>query len=115
MFVMEALNMNQYLCKILVKRSMAMRKKLFFLITLTMVICLGTMVLGAQRQKEVKIYYKCVAIQSGDTLWGIAQKYKTEDQKIEHMIQEIMVLNEMRSENIRSGESLIVPLKKEKM
>ncbi len=102
--------MNQCVCRILLKKSMAIRKNIFCLLTLTTVVGLGTLVMGAQRQKDAEVYYECVTIQSGDTLWEIAQKYKTEDQKIEHMICEIMRINGMRSENIKSGESLIVPI-----
>lgn len=88
------------------------RRKAFLLITLGMILCLGTMALGAQREQTQRVYYEAVFIHSGDTLWQIAKEYKADNEKIEHMISEIMKINGMRSENIISGESLIVPIKK---
>lgn len=88
------------------------RERAFLLITLGMILCLGTMALGAQKEQTREIYYEAVFIHSGDTLWQIAKKYKADNEKIEHMISEIMEINGMRSENIISGESLIVPMKR---
>ena len=104
--------MNRCLQREMVKNSKLIREKIFLVLTMTMIICLGTLAMAAQKGKEEKIYFECVAINNGDSLWKIAQKYKAEDQKIEHMIYEIMEVNGMRSENIRSGDSIIVPVKK---
>lgn len=88
------------------------RGRAFFLLTVSLILCLGTISLGAQKGKEHVVYYENITIHSGDTLWEIAKKYKSEGEKIEHMICEIMELNGMCSENIMSGESLIVPVKR---
>lgn len=103
--------MNQCLQKKMVGKSKKLREKVFLLLTLTLIICLGTLAKGGQKDWNGNVYYESVAIHTGDTLWMIAQEYKAEDQKIEHMISEIMEINGMRSENIRSGESIIVPMK----
>ncbi len=88
------------------------RGKVFFLLTFSLIICLGTITLGAQKGKEHVVYYENITIHSGDTLWEIAKKYKPEGEKIEHMICEIMEVNGMRSENIMSGDCLIVPVER---
>lgn len=103
--------MDQFLMRKIFNKSKKMREKIFLLLTLMLTICLGTLVLGAQREGGTEAYYECVTIHSGDTLWEIAKKYKSDDQKIEQMICDIMKINGMRSENIRSGEGLIVPIK----
>ncbi len=106
--------MNQSTQRKMVRKSKMIREKVFLLLTLAMIICLGTLALGAQKDKSREVYYEKVAIHYGDTLWKIAETYKSEEQKVEHMISQIMELNGMCSENIRSGESIIVPMVKVK-
>ena len=86
-------------------------RRVFFLLVVIMIICLGTITLGAQKGQESVVYYENVTIHSGDTLWEIAKQYKSQEEKIEHMVCEIMEINAMCSENIMSGQSLIVPIK----
>lgn len=106
--------MGKFIEKELVKKSRAIREKIFFLLILGLILYLGTFAMGAQSMRGMEVYYECVLIHSGDTLWEIAQEYKGERQDVEHMIRDIMKVNGMCSENIRAGESLIVPIKKEK-
>lgn len=106
--------MNQYMGREMVKKSRIIREKVFLILIIIMAIYLETIAMGAQVMKEAEVYYECVMIHSGDTLWGIAERYKRENEETERMIYDIMKLNGMRSENIESGESIIVPIKKEK-
>lgn len=51
-----------------------------------------------------------VCIESGDTLWSIAQKYYTDDCKsIQQYIEEIKQSNGLRSDKIHAGAYIIVP------
>ncbi len=93
-----------------VRKSRNIRKNTFVLLTLAMILCLGTFAMAAQTGKQEKTYYESVLICPGDTLWEIAQEYKQEDEKTEHMVKEIMACNHMKTTNIRSGESIIVPV-----
>lgn len=104
--------MSRYLKRNFVSKSKTIREKLFIVLTLTLVLCLGTLAKGGQEDSREKLYFECVVIHTGDTLWEIAREYKAENEKTEHMISWIMEINGMRSENIRSGESIIVPMKK---
>lgn len=99
-------------CCVIEKIMKRIRGKAFLFITMGMILSLGTMALGAQSEQSQQVYYEAVFIHSGDTLWHIAKKYKGDNEKIEHMILKIMKINGMRSENIISGESIIVPIKK---
>lgn len=103
--------MNRCLQRKLIRKSKCIRKKIFLVLTVAMIICLGTLAMAAQSEKKSEVYYESVSIHQGDTLWNIAQKYKSKEQKTEHMIYEIMQINGMCSENIRSGDSIIVPIK----
>lgn len=101
--------MNCYMARKIMKK---IRKKAFLFITMAMILCLGTMVMAAQSEQTNEVYYEAVIVHSGDTLWGIAKKYKDDNENIEHMIYKIMKINGLRSENILSGKSLIVPMKR---
>ncbi|MFV0314728.1 MAG: LysM peptidoglycan-binding domain-containing protein [Anaerotignum sp.] len=86
--------------------------KVVLLLTVVMILWVGPLVLAGQNQSAGDLYYECILIRSGDTIWNIAEEYKYEGQKTEHMVREIMSMNGMVSENIRSGDRIIVPLKK---
>ena len=54
-------------------------------------------------------YYKSIQVQPGDSLWSIAQAYRTEEfPSIYSYIQEIYELNELQSETIWAGSYLMV-------
>lgn len=93
-----------------VRKSRKIRKNTFILLTMALILCLGTFAMGAQTEKEGKIYYESVEIHKGDTIWDIAEEYKTEGKKTERMVQDILELNGMKTTNIQAGESIIVPV-----
>ncbi len=87
-----------------------LRKKTLLPLTLALIFSLGSLVLAGQMEKEQKIYYESVEIHKGDTLWEIAERYKSEREQTEHMIDKIMQCNSMKTANIRYGQKLIVPI-----
>lgn len=55
-------------------------------------------------------YYTSVEVEYGDTLWGIASNYMTEEYRsLQDYIEEIKTLNGLRSDMIRSGQFLVIP------
>ena len=64
-----------------VRKSRKIRKNVFLLLTLALILCLGTFAMGAQKGRETKTYYESVEIQRGDTIWDIAKEYKAEGRK----------------------------------
>jgi len=55
-------------------------------------------------------YYKSIQIESGESLWSIAQKYKTQDFKdISSYIREIKNINNLDSSKIHEGHYLTIP------
>ena len=85
---------------------------MFVLLTMALILCLGTFAMGGQKEVQTKTYYECVEVHKGDTLWEIAEEYKMDGEEIEHMVDAIMELNGMKNANVRSGESIIVPVTK---
>ena len=92
------------------KNNQTLRKKTLIPLTLALIFSLGSLVLAGQKEKEQKIYYECVQIHKGDTLWGIAEKYKAETEETEHMIDKILYCNNMKTTNIQYGQKIIVPI-----
>lgn len=96
----------------IVRKSGKIRKHTFLLLTMALILCLGTFAMGGERDVQTKTYYECIQIEKGDTIWGIAEEYKMDGEKTERMVDAIMELNGMKNANVRSGESIIVPVTK---
>ena len=96
-----------------VRKSRKIRKNVFLLLTLALILCLGTFAMGAQKGGETKTYYKSVVIQKGDTIWDIAKEYKAVGQKTEQLVDAIYEVNGLKTANIRTGENIIVPVTRE--
>lgn len=85
---------------------------MFVVMTMALILCLGTFAMGGQKELQTETYYECVQVEKGDTLWEIAEEYKMDGEKTEHMVEAIQDLNGMKSANIQAGESIIVPVTK---
>lgn len=94
----------------MIRKSCKIRERIFLLLTVALIFCLGTFAMGAQKGTETQTYYESVIISKGDTLWDIAEEYKAEGQKTERMIDTIREINGLKTANIRAGESIIVPI-----
>ena len=65
---------------------------------------------GPKRQESACKYYTSIAIERGDTLWGIASKYMTSEYGgAKEYIREVRALNHMDGDCIREGEYLMIP------
>jgi len=54
-------------------------------------------------------YYKTITIQSGDTLWDIAKEYKAGNyQTTKEYVNELKEMNNLNTDNITSGQKLVV-------
>ena len=53
-------------------------------------------------------YYTSIEIKQGDSLWGIASRYKLESESIADYIDEIIDMNQLSSEQITAGKSLMI-------
>ena len=95
-----------------IRKSRKIRKNTFVLLTMALILCLGTLAMGGEKGVQTETYYECVQVQKGDTLWEIAAEYKMDSADIEQMVDEIMLVNGLKHTNVRAGESIIVPVTK---
>lgn len=67
----------------------------------------------AQSNDEVILYkyYKSVVVEDGDTLWGYAKQYGTNEhhENCGDYIKEVMNMNSLMDDQITSGQYLIIP------
>lgn len=96
--------------RIVVRKSRKIRKHTFVLLTAALILCLGTLAMGGEKGMQTETYYECVEVQKGDTVWKIAEEYKMDGEKTEHMVDSILEINGMKNANVRTGESIIVPV-----
>lgn len=55
-------------------------------------------------------YFKCISIETDDTLWSIADEYITEEySSVQDYIDEVMSINNLNSDKIYSGATLVIP------
>ena len=54
------------------------------------------------------VVYKSITIRESDTLWSIAEQYKPESYSIDRYIKELRELNHLQSNQIYSGNKLII-------
>ena len=55
-------------------------------------------------------YYTAVEIEEGDTLWGIADEYMTEEyEDRDSFIEEVCEMNHITGHVIRTGSTILVP------
>lgn len=88
-----------------------------FILLVTIFLVLGVLLLsGLNDTGKVSAstsnqkYFVCVEIGEGDTLWSIADLYFSEEYStVEEYIKEIKELNDLSSDKIYSGATLVVP------
>ncbi|MCD8390602.1 MAG: LysM peptidoglycan-binding domain-containing protein [Firmicutes bacterium] len=107
-----ALRMNRKM--IYRKRQRAMKRKtmlktalLFAAALITALISINAISTAFAKNAEEGI---TVTVSSGDTLWGIAQKYNPENKDIRSVINKILRANGMTDSNIRAGDTLVIPV-----
>ena len=105
--------------KTIQKKRRAKARFTRFLTVLAMVCCAVCIILIVNKTQihEVKAgnsvqlnkYYKTITIQSGDTLWSIAQEYNMDDSKsTKDYVEELMSMNNLHNDNITAGQKLLV-------
>jgi len=85
-------------------------KKIKFLV-ITAFFCLAAFfVQSVVAEQKIEPSYMNVHIFEGDTLWSIASEHPHDGLSIHAYIREIKVLNDLKTDNIRTGALLIIPV-----
>lgn len=94
------------------------KKRMILLLATVLLITIGSIIFGnsfssAQAQSEENDisykYYKSIVIEAGDSLWSIAEEYRTDDYaSTQEYIDELMEINGLDSETIHQGQHLVV-------
>lgn len=111
--------MEQTLPKIKHKRHQRVKPNYVFILLSIFVICciflLGhKIVSSASKEPSYTKCYKSVQIQAGDSLWGIAQRYYSDEWgSVRIFMEEIKSLNGISNDGIHYGNYLAIPYYKE--
>lgn len=97
----------------------AKRKKIFlFFLTLLIMfgvgVGFGTLLAKAEEPKPddpMHKYYTSIQVESGDTLWDLAELYMDKEHYDTHMdyIYEVININHMMTDRLTAGKKIIVP------
>lgn len=99
------------------KRAAYRRKNpVIFLMTSIVIILLCCFIFGAflatakgNGRENADRYYKSIQIQSGDTLWDIAEEHMTSEySSTGEYVSELKEINALNSDHIQSGQHLII-------
>lgn len=83
---------------------------IIFSLTILIISISGSLIVKAcsgNTQPEYK-YYTSIVIDPADTLWSIAERYKSDDCDMYTYIDNIKHINNMTSDTLYSGQSIIV-------
>lgn len=88
-----------------------------FVLTIILISCLSVCLFSFKtkaQSDDAEIsykYYKSVSVSAGDTLWDYAVKYADEAfyDSYETYITEVMNINALSDDSIKSGQSIIIP------
>lgn len=102
-----------------VLKQQKMRRKMILLFFLTLIMMFGigvgfgTLLTRAEEPQKAPSYkyYANIEIQSGDTLWEIADSYMDSSHYMnrKEYINEVMSINNMVTDHLVSGQKIIVP------
>lgn len=103
--------------KVLKQQKERRKMLLIFLLTLLMMfgigVCFGTLLTRAEEpaKEPAYKYYTNIEIQSGDTLWEIADSYMDSVHYTSRSdyINEVMSINHMVTDHLVAGQKMIVP------
>lgn len=98
-----------------IKNKMMIAVGLILTTSIILSLCLITISVTAQKVIEREKLVTSIRIEKGDSLWSIASRYITEENKdINAYIEEIKCSNGLTSDTIHEGRYLIIPYYTEK-
>lgn len=110
-------NISERANRSLARREAQVRsQKICIMLTVVFVIVIGILLgtsvqvfAGKEDQPAIHKYYKTICVESGDTLWDIAEEYMEHSgMSRQEYIEEVCVLNGLEADEIYAGESIVV-------
>jgi nucleoid-associated protein YgaU len=87
------------------------RFTLFMTIAILMMISITGTVIGANNAESLtKPVYSEIIVQSGDTLWNLAEEFGPDNKDIREVIFEICELNDISADSIQPGQTILIPV-----
>ncbi|OIK13172.1 LysM peptidoglycan-binding domain-containing protein [Bacillus sp. MUM 13] len=87
-------------------------KKHSYTLLLAGLVFVLSLIYSINLNNDGKQSYQSVTVQSGDTLWKIADQYKTEDLTKVEFIDWIEKHNDIYSRTLKPGDNIIIPVTK---
>lgn len=96
------------------KKKYRIKSKVRFTLFMTMVLLLvfsfaGTIFGANNSESLMKTTYSEIRIQTGDTLWDIAQELGPDNKDVREVVYEICQINDITADNIHPGQTILVP------
>ena len=108
----------------MIKKRQIAKRRMILLLAALFVITVGSIVCGSifssAKDPATDIpqykYYKSITIEQGDSLWSIAQEYRSDAyEDVQEYIDELVQLNGLTSMTIHEGQHLVVAYYKAEM
>lgn len=96
------------------KKKYRIRSKFRFTLFLTVAILMAVSVTGTifganQAESLTKPVYKEIIVQSGDTLWNLAEEFGPVNQDTRKVVHAICNLNDISADSIFPGQTILIP------
>ena len=86
------------------------RFTLFMTIAILMFISITTTAIGANNAESLtKPVYSEITIQSGDTLWNLAEAFGPANKDTREVVYEICKINDISADSIYPGQTILIP------
>lgn len=87
------------------------RFTLFMTIAILMMISITGTIVGANNVESLtKPTYSEIIVQSGDTLWNLAEEFGPDNKDVREVVYEICEINDISADSIQPGQTILVPV-----
>lgn len=87
------------------------RFTLFMTIAILMIISItGTLIGANQAESLTKPVYSEIIVQSGDTLWNLAEQFGPDGKDLREVVYEICRINDISADSIYPGQAILIPV-----
>lgn len=86
------------------------RFTMFLTVAILIIISITGTAIGANNAESLtKPVYSEIIIQSGDTLWNLAQEFGPDGKDIREVVHEICIINDISAGSIYPGQIILIP------